>query len=104
MFTGQRIEPEASDTNAEWMCGDGYLWIYEPSTTQGSELLQISPTSGAVLDAIAMPMISRLLMAANADGLCSSPRSRVAGRATQHASASTPSRAQLIYAEARRRC
>ena len=60
---------EASDTNAEWTYGDGYLWIYDPSTTRGSELLQISTTTGAILDTIPLPMISRLLMAANADGL-----------------------------------
>lgn len=60
---------EASDTNAEWTYGDGYLWIYEPASTRGSELLQVSATSGAVVDTIPMPMISRPLIAADADGL-----------------------------------
>jgi hypothetical protein len=60
---------EASDTNAEWIYGDGYLWIYEPTTTQGSELLQISEKTGAVLGTIPMPMISRPLLATNDDGL-----------------------------------
>jgi hypothetical protein len=64
---------EASDTNAEWTYGDGYLWIYEPASTRGSELLQVSPTSGAVVDTIPMPMISRPLLAADADGLWLAP-------------------------------
>jgi hypothetical protein len=64
---------EASDTNAEWTYGDGYLWIYEPASTRGSELLQVSATSGAVVDKIPMPMISRPLIAADADGLWLAP-------------------------------
>ena len=64
---------EASDTNAEWTYGDGYLWIYEPASTRGSELLQVSATSGAVVDTIPMPMISRPLLAADADGLWLAP-------------------------------
>ena len=64
---------EASDTNAEWTYGDGYLWIYEPASTRGSELLQVSATSGTVIDTIPMPMISRPLIAADADGLWLAP-------------------------------
>jgi hypothetical protein len=64
---------EASDTNAEWTYGDGYLWIYEPASTRGSELLQIAATSGAVVDTVPMPMISRPLIAADADGLWLAP-------------------------------
>jgi hypothetical protein len=64
---------EASDTNAEWTYGDGYLWIYEPASTHGSELLQVSATSGAVIDTVPMPMISRPLIAADADGLWLAP-------------------------------
>lgn len=60
---------EASDSNAEWTYGDGYLWLYDPSATRGSELLQISTTTGAILDTIPLPTISRLLLAADADGL-----------------------------------
>jgi hypothetical protein len=60
---------EASDTNAEWVYGDGYLWIYEPMTTRGSELLQISSSTGTVLETIRMPPISRPLLAADKDGL-----------------------------------
>jgi hypothetical protein len=60
---------EASDTNAEWIYGDGYLWIYDPTTTRGSELLQVSTSTGAVLDTIRMPTISRPLLATDKDGL-----------------------------------
>jgi hypothetical protein len=60
---------EASDTDAEWVYGDGYLWIYEPMTTSGSELLQVSLTSGAVVDRVGMPVISRPLLATDDDGL-----------------------------------
>ncbi|HZS25538.1 MAG TPA: hypothetical protein VFA30_11210 [Gaiellaceae bacterium] len=64
---------ETSDTDAEWIYGDGFLWIYEPDATGGSELLQVSATTGAVVDRIPMPMISRPLLAVDADGLWFAP-------------------------------
>jgi hypothetical protein len=59
---------EASESNAEWTYGDGYLWIYQPTTSRGSEVLQISATTGAVLDTVSLPVISQPLIAANDDG------------------------------------
>jgi len=58
-----------SDTAAEWTYGDGSLWLYDVATTHGSELLRISDTTGRVLQRIAMPSLSRPIIAADADGL-----------------------------------
>ena len=38
--------PQISDEHAGWTFGDGYLWLYDGTTRQGSELLRISLTSG----------------------------------------------------------
>ena len=59
---------EASDTDAEWVYGDGSLWLYDPSTTRGSLLLRISQSTGAVLQSIQMPWVDRPLLAADSDG------------------------------------
>ena len=64
---------ELSDTNAEWVYGDGFLWLYDPETTRGSVLLRISQTSGAVLQTIRMPWIDRPLIATDADGFWLAP-------------------------------
>jgi len=59
---------EASDTDAEWVYGDGYLWVYDPSTTRGAVLLRISQATGTVLQSIRMPWVDRPLLAADGDG------------------------------------
>jgi hypothetical protein len=59
---------EVSDTDAEWVYGDGYLWLFDPVTTHGSELLRISQSTGAVLQTIHMPWVDRPLMATDDDG------------------------------------
>lgn len=64
---------ELSDTDAEWVYGDGFLWLFDPLTTRGSELLRISQTTGAVLQTIPMPRVDRPLLAADADGLWLAP-------------------------------
>ena len=72
--TGYAVGPvvmrysEASDTNAEWIYGDGSLWLYDPTTTRGSILLRISQSTGAVLQSIRMPWVDRPLLAADSDG------------------------------------
>jgi len=64
---------ELSDTDAEWLYGDGYLWLFDCLTTAGSELLRISATTGAVLQTVRMPQIDRPLLAVDDDGLWLAP-------------------------------
>ena len=60
---------ELSDTDAEWVYGDGFLWVYFSLTTShGSELLRVSATTGTVVQTVRMPPIDRPLIAADADG------------------------------------
>jgi hypothetical protein len=70
---------ETSDTDAVWTYGGGYLWIYDSATKSGAELLQVSQTTGAVVNAVAMPNISRPLLAANDAGLWLAPASNSLG-------------------------
>jgi hypothetical protein len=70
-----------SDTRPVMAYGGGWLWIYDDSTivsgagtVNGSnpgtaELLQVSTTSGQVIDTVSMPVLYRPLMSANTDGL-----------------------------------
>ena len=86
--------PQISDEHAGWVYGDGYLWLYDGTTLQGSELLRISLTSGAVLQRIPMPNLPRPILAADADGLWMAPAVNGGGSAVYHvapgASAATP--------------
>jgi hypothetical protein len=76
---GYRIGPvvlrysEYSDTDAEWVYGDGDLWIFDGFTTDGSVLLRVSQRTGWVLQRIRMPRCDRPLLAADADGLWLAP-------------------------------
>jgi hypothetical protein len=76
---GYRIGPvvmrysEYSDTDAEWVYGDGDLWIYDCLTTRGSVLLRVSQRTGALLQLIHMPNVDRPLLAADDDGLWLAP-------------------------------
>ena len=76
---GYRIGPvvmrysEYSDTDAEWVYGDGDLWIYDCQTTRGSVLLRVSQRTGAVLQLIHMPDVDRPLLAVDDDGLWLAP-------------------------------
>ncbi|MGD1051212.1 MAG: hypothetical protein ABR947_09095 [Solirubrobacteraceae bacterium] len=76
---GYRIGPvvmtysEYSDTDAEWVYGDGDLWIYDCLTTRGSVLLRVSQRTGAVLQLIHMPDVDRPLLDADGDGLWLAP-------------------------------
>lgn len=61
--------PQCSDCGADWIYGDGSLWIYDSYSSRGAELLRVSPSTGAVAQRIAMPSIDRPYIAVNADGL-----------------------------------
>lgn len=58
-----------SDTGPVIAYGAQWLWIYDNSTTNGPELLQVSMSSGDVVDTIRMPALYRPLLAADAGGV-----------------------------------
>jgi hypothetical protein len=60
---------DASDTRPLWTYGGGSLWLYDVSTTKGSEALRFSAATGRLEQTIAMPKLFRPVIAANADGL-----------------------------------
>src|SRR5580658_507294 len=57
-----------SDTRPVTAFGGGWFWIYDVSTLNGAELLQVSETSGQVVDTIPMPELYRPVLAANDTG------------------------------------
>jgi hypothetical protein len=75
---------ELSNTDAEWVYGDGYLWVYDCLTTHGSELLRVSATTGTVLQTVRMPHIDRPLIAADADGFWLAPAGNSSGDGLYH--------------------
>jgi hypothetical protein len=76
--------PQISDEHAVWTFGDGYLWLYAGRSSNGSEVLRISQTSGAVLARVSMPNLPRPILAANADGLWMAPSVNGGGHAVYH--------------------
>jgi hypothetical protein len=58
-----------SDTRPVIAYGTQWLWIYDNSTTNGSELLQVSASSGQVVDAVRMPALYRPLLAVDDGGV-----------------------------------
>jgi hypothetical protein len=65
-----------SDTRPEWTYGGGSLWLYDVGTAHATvtpklpaEVLRISLTSGAVLATVPMPTMTRVMLAADEDGL-----------------------------------
>lgn len=58
-----------SDTRPVIAYGTQWLWIYDNSTTNGSELLQVSASSGEVVDTVRMPALYRPLLAAGTGGV-----------------------------------
>ena len=68
--------PQISSTDAEWVYGDGSLWVLAPyvngSTTEG-ELARVSLTSGRLLQRWTMPALDRALLAVDDDGLWIAP-------------------------------
>jgi hypothetical protein len=57
-----------SDTRPVMAYGGGWLWIYDNETTNGAELLQVSESSGQVVDTVPMPILYKPILAANVDG------------------------------------
>jgi hypothetical protein len=90
--------PECSACAAEWIYGDGSLWLYDNVMTFRSadaELLRVSARTGAVQERWAMPEMTRTLLAVDADGLWLAP-SNESGEPL-HASASQRIRYQSLY-------
>lgn len=58
-----------SDTRPVISYGTQWVWVYDNSTTNGSELLQVSASSGAVFDTVRMPALYRPLLAADDGGV-----------------------------------
>ena len=70
---------EVVTTDAEWIYGDGSLWIYDPLVTATSaELLRVSEQTGAVLQRVVMPQLPEPLLAVNSRGLWLAARASVA--------------------------
>lgn len=60
---------DASDTRPLTAYGGGWMWVYDVETNRGSEVLQVSPATGRVVDDIALPKLYRPILAANDAGL-----------------------------------
>ena len=65
-----------SDTRPEWIYGGGYLWLYDVGTavtgvkpTEPAEVLRISLSSGEVLASVPVQTNTRVILAADDDGL-----------------------------------
>jgi hypothetical protein len=58
-----------SDTRPVMAYGPGLLWIYDVATTNGPEVMQVSASTGAVMDTVSIPTLYRPLLAANDNGL-----------------------------------
>jgi hypothetical protein len=71
--------PQESDGWPTWTYGDGDLWLFDALAKGGSQLLRISGTSGAVLQRIAMPAISRPIVAFDDDGFWLAPAANSGG-------------------------
>jgi hypothetical protein len=67
------VYSHSSTSNDDTAQGGGWLWIYDVDTTKGPELLQISASSGEVVDTVTTPQIFRPIMVANDDGLWLGP-------------------------------
>jgi hypothetical protein len=76
--------PQISTSSPSWAYGDGYLWLYDGTTGQGSELLRISLTSGVVTGRVAMPNMPRPILAADADVVWIAPAVNGAGDTVYH--------------------
>lgn len=59
----------ASDTHPVVAYGTQWLWIYDVMTTNGPELLQVSNSTGEVVDTVPMPALYRPLLAADSGGV-----------------------------------
>ena len=91
--------PPGSDCDAQWIYGDGSLWLYD--TYNGSlarphgELLRVSDATGTVVQRWAIPQNPRELLAVDADGLWFAPS--VEGGEPLHTPASQMVRYESLY-------
>jgi hypothetical protein len=91
--------PQCSDCSAQWIYGDGSLWLYDPYdgylSPSHSELLRVSVRTGKVVQRWAIPQEPRELLAVDADGLWFVPS--VEGGEPLHAAARQMARYQSLY-------
>lgn len=71
--------PQESDGWPTWTYGDGDLWLFDALAKGGSQLLRISGSTGAVIQRIAMPAISRPIVAFDDDGFWLAPAANSGG-------------------------
>lgn len=76
--------PQESTGYPGWVYGDGYLWLYDGSARQRSDLLRISLSTGAVVARLAVPDLARPILAVNDDGLWIAPAVNGSGHAVYH--------------------
>lgn len=92
--------PQCSDCGAEWIYGDGSLWLYDAVNGRGpspGELVRVSATSGRVQQQWAMPEIIRALLAVDADCLWLAPSNQSGGPPTLHPTAAQRPRYDSLY-------
>jgi hypothetical protein len=91
--------PQCSDCDAQWVYGDGSLWLYDTYngslSRQHGELLRVSDATGTVAQRWAIPQNPRELLAVDADGLWFAPS--VEGGEPQHPPASQLVRYKSLY-------
>jgi hypothetical protein len=71
--------PQMSAGWPTWVYGGGDLWLYDARARAGSELLRISQATGAVVQRLAMPAITRPILAFDDDGLWLAPAANSTG-------------------------
>jgi len=73
--------PQESDGWPGWTYGGGALWLFDAYAKGGSQLLRISAMTGAVEQRVAMPAISRPIVAVNDEGFWLAPAANSLGNA-----------------------
>ncbi len=92
--------PQCSDCDAQWIYGDGSLWLYDTYNNGAvsrpdGELLRVSDATGTVVQRWAIPQNPRELLAVDADGLWFAPS--VEGGEPLHTPASQMVRYESLY-------
>lgn len=57
-----------SDTSPVWIYGGGALWVYDCYTAHGGQVVELSATTGKVLDVASAPSLCRASVTADKDG------------------------------------
>jgi hypothetical protein len=91
--------PQCSDCTAQWIYGDGSLWLYDSfdganTTVTHGELMRIASTGG-VAQRWAIPGMTRALLAVNSEGIWLAPS--IESGTPLHASRSQIARYQSLY-------